>query len=124
MEIYQSEKLLLAKISNKRENKSRIVRNYKKNDYLIMLKRQGDKSNRKMQYLTEGPYKVLKINKNRTLRIRCENYNETIHVCRLKPFSSCIDKLVKNTNRHIEASKTRSLQTRSGQMHRRPTQFN
>ena len=64
-----------------------------------MLKVQGDETGKKMQCPTEGPYKVLKVNTNGTLRIRRGNYDETIHVRRLKPFRHRVrNKMVENKN--------------------------
>ena len=70
-EFIKAEKLCSAEMSNERENKCRITHEYKKNDHvLIVLKVQGDGTSRKMQCPMEGPYKVLKVNTNGTLRIR------------------------------------------------------
>ena len=90
---------------------------------LIMLKRQGDQSSRKMQYPTEGPYTVLKINTNGTLRIRRGNYDEIIHVRRLKPFRRRIEIFSKKINQRKETVKTGSLRTRSGRENKRPERF-
>ena len=51
---------------------------------LIILR---DEIVRKLQQPTEGPYRVLKVNENGTVRILRGFFEETIHIRRLKPFS-------------------------------------
>ena len=51
-----------------------------------------------MQYPTEGPYRVLKVNTNGTVHIRRGNYDETIHVRRVNPFQHRAHNFTKETN--------------------------
>ena len=88
-----------------------------------MLKGQGDELNKKFQFPTEGPYRVLKVNTNGTVHIRRGNYDETIHVSRLKPFRHRAHNFARKTNQRKETVKTGSPRTRSGRELKRPARF-
>ena len=40
----------------------------------------------KISEVAEGPYKVLRVHKNGTLRIKRGEFKETIHIRRLRPY--------------------------------------
>ena len=84
-EMIKQRRLKAAQQSNTRENNSRIEHEYKVGDYVLIILR--DEVTRKLEQPTEGPYRVLKVNKNGTVRILRGSFEETIHIRRLKPFS-------------------------------------
>jgi hypothetical protein len=69
---------------NAQVNKSRIPHEYAPNDLiLINLER---KSKSKLATPTEGPYKILQVFNNGTVRIQRKSYEETINIRRIKPY--------------------------------------
>ena len=84
-ESIKNKRLASAQQSNLRENRARIDHTYKIGDFVLIILR--DEINRKMQQPTEGPYQILKVNDNGTVKIKRGSYKETIHVRRLKPYS-------------------------------------
>jgi len=74
-----------AKKSNDRENKSRIAHTYKVGDLVLLLRGRSD-VNRKLDQPTEGPYGVVRVNKNGTIRIRRGGYQETLSIRRIRPY--------------------------------------
>ena len=76
-----------------------------------------------MQCPTKGPYRVLKVKTNGTVRIRRGNYNEIIHVRRLKPFRHRAHNFAKKTNQHKKTVKTESPGTCSNRKLKCPARF-
>ena len=72
--------------SNTRENASRLSHNYTVGDkVLILISRDEVKS--KMDQPTEGPFAIVKVYPSHgTVKIQRENYQEVIHIRRLKPY--------------------------------------
>ena len=71
-----------------RENAKRVVHEYRTGDKVLILK---DASERRSQRkigggATEGPYEILKVNRNSTVEILRNNYTETIDIRHIKPF--------------------------------------
>ena len=74
-----------AKTANERENRARVRYEYRPgHKVLILLKNEGMGS--KLDSPTEGPYEVLKVYNNGTVKIKRGSYDEIINIRRLKPF--------------------------------------
>ena len=73
-------------MANKRENSVRLQHNYKKGNYVLLFSDRIDTS-RKINSPTEGPYEILKVYSNGTIRIQRKNYTETVSIRRVKPFT-------------------------------------
>ena len=69
--------------NNVRENQRRIDHTYKIND-LVMLTKPGIK--RKMSTPRDGPYNIIKINKNGTIRIQKDAIAENVNIRRMSPY--------------------------------------
>ena len=74
-----------AKTANERENRSRVKYEYSEGDkILILVKNDGVAS--KLASPTEGPYEILKVYGNGTIKIKRGSYEEVINIRRVKPF--------------------------------------
>ena len=84
-ESIKSNKRKLAIENNTRENASRIDHNYNVgNKVLIILK--GEEILSKIQIRTKGPYEVIKVYNNGTVKINKGSYNEIVNIRRIKPY--------------------------------------
>ena len=72
--------------SNEKENKKRIKHNYSVNDLVLILPTPGE-TRAKLRRPTKGPYKIVKVYKNETVKIQRRSYTETINICQLKPYN-------------------------------------
>ena len=72
--------------SNEQENKTRLHHTYRPGDQILILLRSNDEKIGKMQQPTEGPYTVLRVYRRGLLKILRGNYEENIHIRRVKPF--------------------------------------
>ena len=84
-EIIKQRRRELAVIANKRENKNRVEHSYSVDDQVLIIldkKEQGPK----LSSPTEGPYKILKLYTNCTVKIQRGSYQEILSVRRLKPY--------------------------------------
>ena len=79
-----------AKENNKQENKKLIEHTYKKGDLVILFKSTYKQAKgAKLDSPTEGPYKILKVYSNGTVRIqRKVMVMEIINICRIRPYNS------------------------------------
>ena len=71
--------------NNQRENKRRRKYEYLVNDKILIEARIADKYSKPMW---QGPYVVLKVNNNGTLRIQRGAVQETIDIRQVKPYST------------------------------------
>jgi len=77
------------KASNDKENKTRIPIQYAPGDkILIVLDSDERHVQPKMNKPTKGPFIITKVHHNGTVEINCGNFNKTINICRIKPFTS------------------------------------
>ena len=72
-------------MTNSRENKSRIQHVYHEGDKILLLVDSKDCAS-KLDSPTEGPYEVVRVYDNGTVRINRGSYEETINIRRVKPF--------------------------------------
>ena len=75
-----------AATANQQENKTRLDYQYQIGDKILVKKLIQGEVAPKMADPYEGPYEILKVYKNGTLKIKRGSYEETIHIRRVKPF--------------------------------------
>ena len=72
---------------NIKENRHRREHTYKAGDLVLIIMRSYERGKKpKISEFAEGPYKVLRVYKNGTLRIKRGEFEETIHIRRLSPY--------------------------------------
>ena len=76
-ESIKSNKRKLAIENNTRENLNRIDHNYNVGDKVLISK---------IQIRTEGPYEIIQVYNNGTVKINKGSYNEIINIRRIKPY--------------------------------------
>ena len=84
-EYIYKQRMQQAKMVNDRENRSRVTHVYKPRDLVLLLINRTE-IKRKLSRPTLGPYKILQVHTNGTLKIRCEGYDETVSMRRVKPY--------------------------------------
>ena len=70
---------------NARENRGRVDHWYRPGDKILIIVK-CDEITSKLASPTEGPYQVLKVYRNGTIKVRRGSYDEVIHIRRVKPF--------------------------------------
>ena len=80
----QGKKLTAAETANKRENKSRLDHIYNNGDKVLLIL--SDEVKSKLDEPTEGPYTIVKVFQNGTVRINRGTFNEVLHIRNMKPF--------------------------------------
>jgi hypothetical protein len=86
-EAINRERQRLVTVSNQRESRGRITKQYSPGDQvLIVMDADERRGHPKMKAPTKGPYPVIKVHTNGTVQINCGNVSETIHIRRLKPY--------------------------------------
>ena len=75
-----------SRIANDRENKVRIEKFYKKGDKVLIVLDRMDRG-AKLNYPTEGPYEIVKVYTNGTIKIKRKNCFENISITRVKLFN-------------------------------------
>jgi hypothetical protein len=79
----QTNKQLLINKSNMNENSRRLKHDYKIGDQVLLYK---PGIRRKLSTPKEGPYVILKVHTNGTVKIRRGIIEETVNIHRLEPF--------------------------------------
>ena len=81
-------RLALDQKSVLRENENRLEHEYKIGDKVLITKQDDERHSQCKigDVPNTGPFEVLKVNKNRTVKLQKRNFNETINTCRIKPF--------------------------------------
>ena len=72
--------------NNDRENKTRTNTTYKKDGKIMIITTKENRRGKTIGYEHEGPYKIIRVNKNGTVRIQRNGFEETINIRRIKPF--------------------------------------
>ena len=70
-------------LSNQRENKKRIPHTYKVNEK-ILLKRVKSTKHGEREY--DGPYKILEVNSNGTVRVLKDYYSDLVNIRQVIPY--------------------------------------
>eukprot|EP00957_Ditylum_brightwellii_P000448 34710-Ditylum_brightwellii.AAC.1 len=77
--------------NNERENEKRLEYEYRVGEYVLIVKSASERRlQRKMNMPTEGPYKILKVFKNGTIKIQ-RGYTEKINTRRVKPYKKATE---------------------------------
>ena len=92
-------------IDNERENKRRISHYYQIDDLVYII---PDKITRKYEWKHEGPYKILQVYTNGTVRIQRDAFTERINIRRLTP--------------HFAITKPQQQQKKTKKVRKRPSQ--
>ena len=86
-ELHKREKVKQHIANNIKENRNRRPHKYKVGDEVLIIMKPYEKGKKpKVSKHAEGPYKVVKVNSNGTLRIKRGSYEETISIRRLRPY--------------------------------------
>ena len=86
-ELLKRERVKQHVANNIKENRNRREHKYKKGDLVLIIMQPYERGKKpKISRFTEGPYKVLKVNNNGTLRIQRGSFEETLHIRRLRPY--------------------------------------
>ena len=72
--------------STAKENKKRIDHQYSINDLVLILPSPGE-TRAKLRRPTAGPFKIIEVYTNGTVKIQRGRYTETINIRRLKPYN-------------------------------------
>eukprot|EP00957_Ditylum_brightwellii_P085026 6465252-Ditylum_brightwellii.AAC.1 len=72
--------------SNKKENKKRNEHTYSFNDLVLILPTPGEMK-AKLRRPTKGPYNIVEVYKNGTVKIQRRSYTKMINICQLKPYN-------------------------------------
>lgn len=71
---------------NVRENKKRTDYKWKVGDLCLIVTKPDERKGKLLDHEHRGPYEIVKVNENGTVKIRCANFEETINIRRLDPF--------------------------------------
>ena len=85
-EILRERKVIQQTKDNERENKGRSNYQYQIGEKVLVLTRANERGGKLIDYQHKGPYKIIKVYGNGTVKIQCDNFNEIIHIRRLRPF--------------------------------------
>ena len=72
---------------NERENSKRKSYARQVGDKCLMVTKADKRKGKLLAFKHKGPYDVIKVNSNGTVRIKSENFEETINIRRLSPFN-------------------------------------
>jgi hypothetical protein len=76
-------------LSNNKENKSRITKQYSPGDQVLLALDPDERhSQPKLDAPTRGPFTIKQVNNKGAVEIDRGNLNETINILRIKPFHS------------------------------------
>ena len=81
-EMIKQRKQRLIDKNNEAENRKRKEYTYKEGEKILL--RRGTEN--KMEVPYEGPYEIIKVNDNGTVKLRLENTQETVNIRRIKPY--------------------------------------
>ena len=85
-ELLRERKVVQQTKDNERENKGRSNHTYQVGEKVLVLTRANERGGKLLKYQHKGPYEIMKIYSNGTVKIRCGNFDEIIHIRRLRPF--------------------------------------
>ncbi len=79
---------LQAVANNAKENKKRLGHIYKVDNLVLTIKKLEFAKAGKISLPTysEGPYKILKLYKNSTVKIQCGFFTDILSICRIMPY--------------------------------------
>ena len=71
---------------NLRENKSRSNYKYKIGGKVLILTKTTERGGKLMDFAHKGPFEILELFDNGTIKIKRNNFQEIIHIRRVRPF--------------------------------------
>ena len=71
--------------TNAQESRTRVNHEYHPGDKVLIIVK-GDEVASKLTSHIEGPYQILKVYRNETVKIQRGSYDAVIHILRVKPF--------------------------------------
>ena len=83
LEYIRDKKQRLINSKNARENSKRIPHTYQVNDQVLLIRAKRTKHGER-EY--DGPFEVLEINNNGSVRIQKTNYSDVVHMRQLIPY--------------------------------------
>ena len=69
-----------------RENKKRSNHEYKIGDKILVVTKTNERGGKLHDFEHKGPYEIVNVYENGTIKIKCNNFIEIIHIRRVKPF--------------------------------------
>ena len=73
--------------NNAKENRKRLEHEYQIGDLVLIVDKPYERNKKaKLSTPTEGPYEIIQVHNNGTVRIRRGNYDEDISIRRLRPY--------------------------------------
>ena len=69
-----------------RENKRRFNYKYKRGDKVLIVIKTNERGGKLHNFMHKVPYEIVKVYKNGTIKIKCNNFKEIIHIRRVKPY--------------------------------------
>ena len=71
---------------NLRENKRRSNYKYKSGDKVLIVTKTNERGGKLHYFMHKSPYEIVKVYENGTIKIKCNNFKEIIHIRRVKPY--------------------------------------
>ena len=66
---------------NEKEKSKRTNYVWKKGDKCLIVTKTNKQGGKLPDYENQGPYEIMKVNNNGTVKIKCDNFEETINIC-------------------------------------------
>ena len=71
---------------NLRENKRRSNYEYKRGDKVLIITKTNERGGKLHNFMHKGPYEIMEVYGNGTIKIKCNNFKEIIHIRRVKQY--------------------------------------
>ena len=71
---------------NLRENKGRSNHEYKSGDKVLIITRSNERGGKLHKFMHTGPYEIVTVYGNGTIKIKRNNFKEIVHIRRVKPY--------------------------------------
>ena len=84
-ESIKQKKRTLREYNNVRENRAKISHTYQVGDKVLIIIK-ADEIKSKIQDRAEGPYEIIRVYPNGTIKIQRDTYEEIINIRRIKPY--------------------------------------
>ena len=71
---------------NNNENRNRSNYKWKIGDKCLIITNKNERNGKLLDYQHSGPYEIIQVNSNGTVKIKCGNFKETINIRRIDPY--------------------------------------
>ena len=71
---------------NTRENERRSIHKYTVGDKILIITKENEREGKLHDFMHKGPLEIVKVYENGTIKIKCNNFKEIIHIRRVKPY--------------------------------------